>query len=454
MTLEPTLSMPSGLDARDLADRFVRARSSSPRVALDTVLTPCADAPDAVRRSVLTVLGERLRHAPRSLSPVAGERGDVPIEVDAGDVPELDDHELIDIIGRGGERARRRFEREVELVARLQNPAIVALIDSGVCRGRYFYVMEFVEGEPLDLWWRSAGRADAPTRFDRRVRPLLRTFVAACEAVHYAHQRGVAHRDLKPSNMLVDAAGRPHVLDFGLAKAMDPESGRWLDATLSEPGQLLGTLGYMPPEQARGDADASSVRSDVYSLGAILYELLTGRLPCDTRGPLSQVVERIASTDPPRPSSVVPELPRDLEAVVLKSLEKSPDRRYSGEDELAADVERRLAHEPVLARPAGVWRSAWQFARRNRALVGGGGAVVVALLAGVTTTTWQAVRATSSETLAKRERGLALAAAERARRAGFPARVDQRRAPSHELRPRCHDLRSARRGPRARSWGV
>lgn len=350
----------------------------------------------------------------------------------AGPLPQLDGYEIIECVGRGGmgvvyegyqlstgrrvaikfmhdfgrnaEAARRRFEREVDLVARLSHPNIVSLLDSGVNSGRYYYVMEYVEGRPLDQWFLDAGagrrahptgpgapvgraerRPGAPHGLPATIADLLRIFCKVCDAVEFAHQRGVLHRDLKPSNVLVDERGEPRLLDFGLAKAIDPQSGEWRDLTLSEPGQLIGTLGYMSPEQARGDVKQISVRSDVYSLGALLYELLTGRLPCPLDGPVSQVLERIVEHDPPALSRFLPTCPKDLNAIVLMALAKEPSRRYATVGELATEIRRHLADEPVVARPPSRGDRLLRWIRRNRAVTAvGGAALLILLVVGVT----------------------------------------------------------------------
>ena len=153
---------------------------------------------------------------------------------------------------------------------------------------------------------RPDGRAldDAMTPGRCDVREILDLVARLCDAVDYAHQRGVLHRDLKPSNIILDGRGEPRLLDFGLAKAIDPMSQGAADLTLSEPGQIIGTLAFMPPEQSRGQYDQLSVRTDVYSLGAVAYELVTGKLPCSMDGTLSEVLRRIEDMDPAPPSSV------------------------------------------------------------------------------------------------------------------------------------------------------
>ncbi|MDX2132704.1 MAG: serine/threonine-protein kinase [Planctomycetota bacterium] len=266
---------------------------------------------------------------------------------------------MIDAAGVS-DAARQRFEREVEVVARLEHPGIVSVVDSGVRKGRYYYVMEYVPGDALD-------RALPPGKGD--VRRVVEMLVEICEAVDYAHQRGVLHRDLKPSNVIVDKRGRPRLLDFGIAKLVDDKTDErhgQRGMTIGQPGQLLGTVAYMSPEQAQARNDLTSVRTDVYALGAIGYELLTGHLPCSAEGSLREVLARIAEVDPAPPSKLRRAVPRDIDAVLLRALEKDPQRRYATAGELAQDLSRWLRGEPVSARRVGPTGRFWRFVKRNR----------------------------------------------------------------------------------------
>lgn len=302
---------------------------------------------------------------------------------------------VMNVPGADAAAARFRFEREVELAARLNHPHIVTLLDSGVHRGRYYCVLEFIEGLPL-------GAYVARQRLSQRA--IVELFAKLADAVEYAHQRGVLHRDLKPANVLVDEHGEPHILDFGLAKAIDPDSGAHRDMSLSRPGQLIGTLAYMSPEQARGNLDDVSVRSDVYALGAMLYEQLSGRLPIDASGPLVEVLGRIASQEPPPVSRAAPREQRsvsefagarhDLDAVLMMALQKRPADRYAGAGLFAEELRRLLRGDGVDARAPTRWERVRRFSRRHRALTFGTAATFLALSAGAAGTSWQAVRAT------------------------------------------------------------
>jgi len=257
----------------------------------------------------------------------------------------------------GVPRARRRFEREVELASRLAHPHIARVYESGLYHGAYYYAMEVVEGRPLDEYVEHH-------RLDRRhTLELVRT---VCRAVQHAHQRGVIHRDLKPSNILVTEDGQPHVLDFGLAKAV-LEGGAAL--TVSVAGDVLGTPAYMSPEQAAGKNDQVDTRSDVYSLGVMLFRLLTGAFPHDLAGDRQQVLRRIAEEEPRRPRAAAEDIDKDLEALLLKALAKKPDDRYASAGDLRADIGRYLAGDPLSAKPPTLGYFLYKRLRKHRAAV-------------------------------------------------------------------------------------
>lgn len=270
---------------------------------------------------------------------------------------------------------RRRFEREVDLVAGMQHPNIVRVFDSGVTDdGRLYLVMEFIEGPPLDQFI----AAFPPRELTRRKTDLLQVFTKVCDAVNYAHQRGVIHRDLKPGNVLIDNAGDPHVCDFGLAKAVAaPDAPDPLMVSMT--GQFMGSLPWASPEQFDASHNRVDLRSDVYSLGVILYQLLTARLPYDSRGDVRQFFENLSRADPARPSTIFPGLDDELDTIVMKCLAREPDRRYQTAGELVADVRHYLAGEPIEAKADSTWYTLRKLARRHRIAAGAGATVLLAI---------------------------------------------------------------------------
>ncbi|MHC4416668.1 MAG: serine/threonine-protein kinase [Planctomycetota bacterium] len=272
-------------------------------------------------------------------------------------------------------RQRLRFEREIDLVAGLKHPNVVTVYDSGVTDdGRHWLAMEHIEGEPLDHFVR--GRRLS-------LREVLGLFARVCAAVSYAHQRGIIHRDLKPGNVIVDGAGEPHVLDFGLAKPIDPEiaAGR---ATVTVAGDFMGTIAYASPEQTLGGPDLVDVRSDVYTLGVILYEMLTGHTPYPVTGRMSDVLGAIAGAAP-TPLRAHPDAPQrvdnELETIGLKALAKEPSRRYQTAEALRRDVEHYLVGEPIDAKRDSGWYVFTKTLRRHKVRAAAAAAFVV-LLAG------------------------------------------------------------------------
>jgi WD40 repeat protein len=243
-----------------------------------------------------------------------------------------------------------RFRAEVEAVARLQHPNLVQVYEVGERDGRPYFAMEFVDGGSLD--GRAGGRPQSPKWAAQMVETLAR-------AIHTVHQRGIVHRDLKPGNVLLTADGAPKVADFGLAKRLDAEG-----PTVT--GDILGTPSYMPPEQAAGRTREIGPAADVYSLGAILYELLTGRPPFDGETPW-ETVNRITSEEAVTPRRLQPRIPRDLETICLKCLQKEPRKRYVSARALADDLRRFLDDEPIQARRIGLWERAVKWARRRPA---------------------------------------------------------------------------------------
>jgi tetratricopeptide (TPR) repeat protein/tRNA A-37 threonylcarbamoyl transferase component Bud32 len=307
--------------------------------------------------------------------------------------------------GLASEEAARRFSQESQALGRLQHPGIAQIYESGAMDTEFgpqpYFAMEFIRGEPLDRYAESHG-------LDTRQR--LELMARVCEAVHHAHQRGIIHRDLKPGNILVDETGQPKILDFGVARVTDSDTRTTRQTDL---GQLVGTLAYMSPEQVLADPLELDTRSDVYSLGVILYELLGRRLPYNTQGQLDEAVLAISQEDPPSLATLNRAYRGDIETIVGKALEKDKERRYSSANALAADIRRYLADEPIAARPPSTGYQLRKFARRHRALVAGVAAVFVVLVSGIVASTWQAVRADRAGRAALTERDRA-AVAERA----------------------------------------
>jgi len=265
---------------------------------------------------------------------------------------------------------RRRFEREIDLIATLRHAHIVRVFDSGVTDdGRMYYIMEYIEGSGLDEWLDRihvrAGLSSARSASSNGTaafKPLIEMFVKICEAVQHAHQRGVIHRDLKPSNVRIDAEGEPHVLDFGLAKAANATD----ETVVSEAGTFMGSLPWASPEQADGDAAHVDIRTDVYSLGVVLYQLLTLEFPYPVTGPTRDVLENIRTRMPRPPREINPAINEDLATVTLKCLSKEPERRYQSAGELARDLRHVLAGEPIEARRDSAWYSVRRTLNRYR----------------------------------------------------------------------------------------
>jgi len=389
---------------------------------------------------------------------LAGPLGDAfarELSAPAPDAPapgrRIDDYELVQLLGHGGmgevweaeqlapvrrrvalklirsghdsERLLARFASERQALALMNHPAIARVFDGGAtASGRPYFVMELVAGEPI-------------TEFcDRRRLPVqarLGLFLEVCEGVQHAHHRGVVHRDLKPSNVLVaDVDGRPaaKIIDFGIARALaDPLTG---ESFLTEYGEFVGTPEYMSPEQAGGDPADVDSRADVYALGVLLYELLAGVRPFDSRtlrgAGLVELLRVVREVEPKRPSErlealepadreraaaaraesaagLVRRLRGDLDWIVARALEKERERRYGSPQELAADLRRHLADEPVVAGPPSTGYRLRKLVRRHRGAVAAGALVAAALVAGAGVSLWQAVRATRAERVARAE---------------------------------------------------
>jgi len=275
------------------------------------------------------------------------------------------------------DQMRRRFELEAQVLGHLSHPCIAQVYEAGMHEGpggsQPFFAMELVRGKPL---------VEYADEHELDTRERLQLMARICDGVQHAHQRGVIHRDLKPANILVDEEGQPKILDFGLARATDSDIQA---STLhTDIGQIMGTIPYMSPEQAAGDPFALDLRSDIYSLGVVTYELISGEMPYLTNQ--VQVLEalRAVQEEDARPlSSIDHSLGGDVETIVGKALEKEPERRYASVSDLASDIRRFLADEPITARPPSTLYQLRKFARRNKLLIGAVAAVFLALVVGL-----------------------------------------------------------------------
>src|SRR6476469_6878155 len=290
---------------------------------------------------------------------------------------ELGDYRFLEQIGRGGQgvvfRARqkslnrivalkviglghwateahlKRFRLEAEAAASLEHPGIVPIHEVGERDGQCYFSMKFVEGGQLD---------EVARRAPMSIRRAVKLIAKVARTVHYAHEHGILHRDIKPGNILLDAKGEPHLTDFGLARLVESES------SVTHTLEVLGTPSYMAPEQAVGNNAAISSVTDVYGLGAVLYQLLTGQPPF-AGGTTYETIKLLLDTEPRQPRQLNPKIDRDLSTICLKCLEKDPKRRYSSALALAEDLERWLKHEPIRARHTGIFARGSKWVRRN-----------------------------------------------------------------------------------------
>ena len=286
----------------------------------------------------------------------------------------------------------QRFRAEAEAVANLDHPHIVPLYEVGGHEGRSYYTMKLVRGGTL---------ADRAVTFRDDPRAAARLVATVARAVHFAHEHGVLHRDLKPSNILLDEAGTPYVSDFGLAKRSGANPG------LTQPTAVLGTPAYMAPEQAAGRTRDVTTAADVYSLGAVLYELLTGRRAFEAPS-VAETLRLARDSEPASFRSLDARADRDLETICRKCLRKDPADRYRSADALAADLDRWLAGRPIVARPVGRAERAWRWYRRNAVVATLAGAVavlVVAVAIGGTLAAFRFSRAAEREGNLAREAG-------------------------------------------------
>jgi tRNA A-37 threonylcarbamoyl transferase component Bud32 len=266
----------------------------------------------------------------------------------------------------------QRFRTEAEAAASLDHPHIVPIYEVGELEGQPYFTMKLVSGRRL---------AEHLPRFMNDPRASAQLLIAVAQAVHHAHQRGILHRDLKPSNILLDAEGRPHVTDFGLAKRLE------VDSSLTQSGLLVGTPSFMAPEQATGQRGAITTATDVYGLGAVLYMLLTGRPPFRGESVLD-TLEQVKQREPEPPSASNRQVDRDLETMCLKCLQKEPRNRYDSALALAEDLEHWLTGEPIRARPTSRRERIWRWCRRNPVVASLTAAVLLLFVAGVAGVGW------------------------------------------------------------------
>jgi serine/threonine protein kinase len=292
--------------------------------------------------------------------------GSIPVN---GQIPGFENYEIIHELPQGGQaivykavhkptktnvaikillptlmastRARYYFEREAEVIARLDHPNIVRIRDSGIIHGQYFFVMEFIKGQPLYRYVE-----DKELSFRERII----FFKKICEAVTYAHQQGIIHRDLKSGNVLIDERGEPHILDFGLAKAIGMSELDRKDAMPTMTGQWSGSLSNMSPEQAAGKPELIDVRTDVYALGMMLYHILTGQDAYDVAGMVLEVLKNIQEVEPVRPGKIIRKFDPDVEAILLAALAKEKARRYPSVASFQNDIENWLTARPISVR--------------------------------------------------------------------------------------------------------
>ncbi len=389
-------------------ERSYRERSSRGDIALGTTGEYPPTAPEATgdyQPVTPGTTGEYLRAGPGVSGDYgtvagAGSYQNVPVSSAATILPRVvAGYEILGVLGRGAfgvvykarqpglkrvvalkmilagghadERELARFRSEAEVVAQLQHPNIVQIYEVGEDDGRPFFSLEYVDGTSLKE--KIAANMLPP----REAAELTRTLAVA---MGYAHKHGIVHRDIKPANVLLSAAGVPKIGDFGLARRLEEDSGQ------TRTGSAVGTPSYMAPEQAEGRSREAGPLADVYSIGSVFYELLTGRAPF--RGAnILQTLEQVRTREPVAPTQLQPGVPRDLETICLKCLHKDPTRRYSCADALAEELVRYLAGEPVQARPVSLPERAWRCCKRNPWVAGPIAAAVLALVGWAVTST-------------------------------------------------------------------
>ena len=376
-----------------------------------SVSPPLRDAMDRLKASEGTI-----RIGAEETTPLLGTK-----------VRYLGDYEIIEELGRGGMgvvyRARqlslrrevaikvilagqlaspadvRRFHVEAEAAAKLDHPNIVPIFEIGEHEGHHFFSMKLVEGGSL------AGRItpamDQRSSADKLdIRDSALVIAQIARAVHYAHQRGVLHRDLKPSNILIDRDGQPHLTDFGLAKLLEHDSG------LTRSAAIMGTPNYLAPEMAAGKVKEVTIAADVFSLGAVLYELLTGRPPFKEEN-VAATLQKVIHTEPTLPRVLNPAVTRDLETICLKCLEKEPTQRYSSAEALAEELNRFERGEPIISRRVSTPERVWRWSRRKPALAGALAGLVLMFVLGFAGVLWQWRRAEQNALSESRQRSRA-----------------------------------------------
>ena len=356
-------------------------------------------------------------------------------------LPRFGDYELLELLARGGMgvvyKARqislnrlvalkmiqagvlaspaevKRFHTEAEAIAHLQHPNIVAVHEIGEHDGQHYFTMDYVAGRTLAEVVR-----DGPL-------PAVRaaTYVKTiATAVHYAHQHGIIHRDLKPANIILDEHDQPRITDFGLAKRLSDSQLSTLNPQLTLSGQVLGSPNYLPPEQAEPKRGAIGPPSDVYALGAILYHLVTGRPPFQAES-LTGLLRQVIETEPLAPRALNPGIPRDLETICLKCLEKEPERRYATAQALADDLDRFLNHEPVEARPIGTAAKSWRWCRRQPVRATLIASLIVVFAGGTAGVLWEWRQAQANAAAEARQRQAAVAAGAEAQSREYAASI-------------------------------
>jgi WD40 repeat protein/tetratricopeptide (TPR) repeat protein len=367
---------------------------------IDPLMAPAAECSEAPALSITSTQGGSADSLARATSDGSGLASDEPGNGALSDslskgarVRYFGDYELQKVLGEGGmgivykarqislnrpvavkmikatrfvlEDDLRRFHNEAEAVAQLDHPNIVPIYEVGQFEDQHYFSMKLIGGGSLDK------RLKDYMAQPRRAAELLEV---AARAVHHAHQRGILHRDLKPANILLDAEGRPHITDFGLAKRVEG------DSELTHSGAILGSPPYMAPEQASGTRGAVTISTDVYGLGAIFYAMMTGKAPFSGLSVLD-TLDQVRERPPEPPTKHNPRVPKDLEVLCMKCLEKEPWLRYANAEAFAEELKRWLNGEPILARPVGKATRFWMWCRRNPVVAGAAGLAFAALAA-------------------------------------------------------------------------